>query len=310
MGALLLLLAFAGAGPSAASGTATSVSAADGKLVFMRYANTGKGESYSLFVVASDGSGLRKVTNAYGLHPAWSPDGRKIAYEGRFSDFGPGIAIVNANGSEKRRVGAPTHEHPAYDLEPRWSPDGKRIVFVTREAASRLAIVSAHGGRWSQVPVPSRVYADEPDWSPDGERIAFVGDGGESIYVVNVDGSRLRTITRPRVSGNARRVRWSPDGKMLLFTVEGVKVGTSFEDRIYSVAPSGGSLKLVLSRAVITSASWSPDGQRIAYTGGHGCCPIHIFDLARRQDRLLNLRPCARPGSCQDLDWQHRSPSP
>lgn len=308
IGVLLLLLAFAAARTSVPSGAASSGSAADGKLVFMRYQNTVKGESYSLFVVGSDGSGLRKVTNAYGLHPAWSPNGRKIAYEGGFNDLGPGIAIINADGSEKRRVGAPTPEHVAYDREPRWSPDSKRIVFVTNEAVSRLAIVSAQGGRWAELPVPSRAHANEPDWSPDGKRIAFLGDGGQSIYVVNVDGSGLRKITRAPFSGNARRVRWSPDGKTLLFTIEGVKVGASFEDRIYSVARTGGRAKLVLTRDVIASVSWSPDGKQIAYAGGDKCCPIHIFDLARRRDRVLNLAPCTGSGSCQDLDWQRGSP--
>ena len=299
---------FVGAGSSFAG----SRSIANGRLVFLRFEDT-NGESYALYVVKSDGSGARMVSDA-GLHPAWSPDGRMIAYEiACCPDEGPGIAIVKSDGSGKGRVGASSSAHPAVDGAPRWSPDGQRIVFETNAAASGLGIQNIHGQRWTPLPLPKRLCGGGPDWSPDGKRIAFVdscGRGG-SIYVVGLDGTGLRKVASAPLAHDAPswvfryaefdNVRWSPDGRRLLVSASGV-FGQNPYDAIYFVSPTGGKSTLVL-RTNVTSVSWSPDGKRFAYAGGKTCCAIHIFDPAHRRDRTLALTRCRRPARCQDVDW-------
>jgi Tol biopolymer transport system component len=59
--------------------------------------------------------------------PAYSPDGRKIAFgSSRSGDFE--ISVMNADGTETRRL---THS-PGLDARPAWSPDGARIDFASR----------------------------------------------------------------------------------------------------------------------------------------------------------------------------------
>ena len=76
----------------------------------------------------ADGSGLRKLTRgpAYDGNPAWSPDGRKIAF-GRAGE----IYVMNADGSGQRNL----TRNPARDFAPAWSPDGRKIAFESRGTA-------------------------------------------------------------------------------------------------------------------------------------------------------------------------------
>ena len=94
-----------------------------------------------IFVINTDGSGLRQLTdlgstgNVY--TPAWAPDGRTIAFV-RTSFASPGnpvpagkIWVMNADGSAQRRVA----DRPPDDHSPAWSPDGTRIVFASQDPA-------------------------------------------------------------------------------------------------------------------------------------------------------------------------------
>jgi Tol biopolymer transport system component len=59
-------------------------------------------------------------------------------------------------------------------------------------------------------------YGDGPAWSPDGRRIAFVGRWG--IWVMNADGSVRRKLTTQSTGrGDGTRLYWSPDGRTLAF---------------------------------------------------------------------------------------------
>ena len=89
-----------------------------------------------------NGSGKRSLTPA-GWYSAesqdWSPDGRKIAFTGRPSTPPPGIFVMNADGSERRRL---AH----HGGNPAWSPDGKMIAFNRHLApGAELYVMTADG---------------------------------------------------------------------------------------------------------------------------------------------------------------------
>ena len=94
----------------------------DGRAIAFDSARAGNSEIY---VVNSDGGGLRRLTRNAGpdLAPAWSPDGRRLA----FARDGE-IYIVNADGRGLRRL----TRNPASDSSPVFSPDGRKIAFTTR----------------------------------------------------------------------------------------------------------------------------------------------------------------------------------
>jgi Tol biopolymer transport system component len=267
--------------PSGGTQEATAGPSAADRLVFSVF-YCDDACDYPLYTANSDGSDPRKITNE-GTHPSWSPSGKTIAYTGPVA-----IVIRNVRGLGKRRI--PLTDH---GTDPRWSPDGTRLVYT--DTYDVIAIVDTVGGRPRQLNPPRG--ATEPDWSPDGKRIAFTSNsrtGSHPIYVMNVDGSAVRKITRPPPGVQDRSVRWSPDGKRLLF----YRRGNSDVSRVFTVSPRGGPMTLLFT-AKVFGLSWSPDGKQVAYANGQ----IRIFDLASRRHGLVRVEPCMGNGICHAVDW-------
>jgi Tol biopolymer transport system component len=101
------------------------------------------GRNREIYVMNADGSGSRRLTHnrAYDGEPAWSPDGRKIAFQSTRKG-NTEIYVMNADGSGKRNL----TRHPAQDGRPSWSPDGRRIAFVSdRDGRLEAHVMNADG---------------------------------------------------------------------------------------------------------------------------------------------------------------------
>jgi Tol biopolymer transport system component len=204
-----------------------------------------------LYVMNSDGSGQRLLAERVGLAtPTWSPDGRVIAFQTRQWRGRTSINVVDADGTEGKRL--------ARGGDPAWSPDGGKLAFVSGPNGNyEIYVMNTDGSRQQNL---SRHPAQDshPVWSPDGRRIAFLSTRdrqpalhGAYLYVMRADGSGLRRLTHDLVHGDVSPV-WSPDGRTIRF-------GRYIVNADGSGAP--------LTTNVPLAGAWSPDGRKIAFRG-------------------------------------------
>jgi TolB protein len=215
-----------------------------------------------VYTVRADGSELRKLTDGTGrkFDPALSPDGRRIVFRfQRDDDRTAEIYSMNVDGSRLRNL----TRNRAMDYAPSWSPDGKRIVFASDRRGSfpHIYVMNADGRNPRRV---GRSTGEYPSWSPDGRRIAFgVLTGASSssfeLYVMRADGSKLRRLTRNRVTDNCPS--WSPNGRLIAFH-RNARGGLP---QLYVMRPDGSDVRR-LSSAPGEVPDWSPDGRFIVYS--------------------------------------------
>jgi TolB protein len=171
---------------------------------------------FHVIVMNADGSNVRDLTphlrGGPGLgaaDPAWSPDGRTIAYVRRASPAWsrPGtMLVVKPDGSGQRRLTWVPADYSAAA----WSPDGRKLAFVSdRDDNSEVYVMHANASGQRNL-TRNPAFDADPAWSPDGRSIAFrsTRDGNTDIYIMNADGSGQRNLTRS--PANEGRFAWAP----------------------------------------------------------------------------------------------------
>lgn len=244
-----------------------------GQLAF----NSNRDWHYEIWLVNSDGTGLRQLTDG-GLGerngPAWSPDGKHIAYyvqtRALYTAIPEDIMVLSIDDprGEHLRI---THTPPIVDRDPAWSPDGQTIAYC---ADFVLMLSDANGENTRVLRDDHRYYM--PTWEPtpsDGRspRLAVgvqLSDEDWGIFVMNADGSNPTRITQ----GTKAHwdPAWSPDGTTILFS-------NRQDHQIHAVPapPLEGFEELpqttpLTTGGINTEPAWSPDGTTIAYTHTKG----------------------------------------
>jgi hypothetical protein len=157
------------------------------------------------------------------IHPAWSPDGMRIAFSGDAYNANPAVFLMDADGSDVRRL--TSVEDPS--SSPTWSPDGQSIAFTAgRICNGELWVIRADGMGQRPLVVDRTHDLSAQSWSPDGAMIAFrrlpddcpEASFNGAVVIANADGSDVRTLRENGIYGTGTEwpLTWSPDGKSVL----------------------------------------------------------------------------------------------
>jgi Tol biopolymer transport system component len=167
--------------------------------------NPPRDDAGDIWVMRSDGSGKRNLTRSPDVpdwSPAFSPDGRTIAYMSAHE-----LWLMDADGSNQRQL-TRAGELSEY---PTWSPDGGALAFSgNRGGDFEILVIDVAGGEERNL-TNSPGEDKWPAWSPDGERIAYIS--GDDVYVMAADGSDRRNVSRtPDLYEN--HPAWTADGRL------------------------------------------------------------------------------------------------
>ena len=251
-------------------------------------------------VLPTGEGGVARLTGetAHDFYPAFSPDGKSIAFaSNRGGNYDLYIKVFEGDTLTQLTTGVGEVSSASF------SPDGKTIAFSTskdgkpsfwtvdRNADHMLMLYEAEGGNIAS-----------PVWSPNGKSIAFVMSSLQNpeaydAYIYDIETKKIAPVTQGHLSNTGGSVDWSPDGRFLLLFA-----GESGKHEIYRLELiSGEILPLTNDGKNNWAPSYSPDGQWIVFNsmrGSEGVANIFIMrpdgsDIRQLTDDI-------------EADWQPR----
>jgi TolB protein len=229
------------------------------RIAYVNEQRNGDARRYRLIVSDADGMNAQVIADSPQplMSPAWSPDGRRIAYVS-FEGGQAAIYVQTLRTGTRERVSM----RPGVNQSPAFSPDGRQLALVLSMGETSLNIYTLD--LTSQVlsrVTNSPAIDTEPVWSADGRSIFFMSDraGGPQIYRVAAQaGARAERIT---YEGNYNaRPRISPDGRSLA-----VIHSDRGNFRIAVVDIASGNTQVLTNGSNDESPSFAPNGAQIIY---------------------------------------------
>jgi Tol biopolymer transport system component len=206
-------------------------------------------------------------------YPAFSPDGRRLAYSARATSskaetFHLFVRDVAAGTAQPLTTG------PSSDVSPVWSPDGARIAFVRMDGGQAECVVISASGSGEERKFPGcAAPGDETQplpavsWMHDGQSLVVVESVEKqpsALAVLSLGDGAFRPLTHPPAGMDDSTPAVSPDGNTLAF----VRSTSADGADIYLCDLAGANpRRLTFDDRPIRGIAWTRDGQDLLYTG-------------------------------------------
>ncbi len=217
---------------------------------------------YKLQVADADGYNPKTITASSEplMSPAWSPDGRKIAYVS-FERKRSAIFVQTLASGQRTKVSA----FRGINGAPAFSPDGNHLaITLSKDGSPDIYLLNLNNRALTKL-THSYAIDTEPTWSPDGRSIVFTSNRGgkPQLYKIPVSGGRARRLT---FSGDYNaRARFSKDGKSLAM------VHSNRGDyRIAVMDMATRTVNVLTAGRMDESPSFAPNGTMILYASKKG----------------------------------------
>ena len=246
--------------------------------------------------------------------PAWSPDGKQLAFVSNRDEEGAQVWVLPMDGGEARQV---THGKGGAGT-PVWSPDGTRIAF------SRSLAVSPHLKRASADASHQEVYGLPNEHSKARVETSLLFRHWDHwremkrshVFVVDLASGDMEDVTPgdadvPPISlGGAQDFVFSPRGDEIAYVKNPDRVvarstnNSVFVQQMDGIKRKGRAVKVSDTRACDSDPVYSPDGRHLAYLG----CAKPGYEADRRRIKLYDRRTKRTRSLTEDLDRSASSP--
>jgi TolB protein len=227
------------------------------QIAYITSSGTGKDKTYTLVVADSDGYNPQTILRSDQplMSPAWSADGRQIAYVS-FENKAAEIYVQDVASGSRHKVAS----FKGINGAPAWSPDGRSLALTLSQDGNPEIYVLDLNTKAVRRLTTSPSIDTEPTWAPDGRSIVFTSDRGGSpqLYRISASGGQPQRLTFDG-SYNAG-ADFSPDGRKLAMVHR--------ENGAYRIAVldlGSGQLRVLTDGNLDESPSFSPNGSMIIY---------------------------------------------
>jgi TolB protein len=222
-----------------------------------------------LYIVDYDGFNAKRITvnNSLNILPAWSPDGRSLAYTS-YRQGSPAIFVARI--FEGRSDNITKGDGQAF--APSFSPDGKQIAYASNKTGNMEIWVANADGTNAHRITSSPGIDTAPAWSPTGQEIAFNSDraGSPQIYVMDSEGLNVRRLTTVGNWNDAPAWNPSKEYPEIAYTSR-LEVGgpVTFDIAVIDLATRQ-VRQITSGRGSCEYPSWAPNGRHLVFSCKRG----------------------------------------